>query len=65
MTRFTRSQRAAAIWLVALTVLLAAPRSARAEDCTSQFIQCMAENGGSTQCPHEYIACVSRSILLY
>jgi hypothetical protein len=65
MTRFRTLYRAAAVWPAALGLMLLAPLAAGAQDCTSQYIQCIAEHGGSTQCPHEYIACVSRTILEY
>jgi hypothetical protein len=65
MTRFATLTGAATCWLALLAGLLALPTAARAQDCTSDYIQCWVENGGSTQCIHEYIECVTTAILQY
>jgi hypothetical protein len=65
MNRITRLYPMAAVWLAALSVLLASPVAAYDWPCTDAYIQCLTENGGSTQCIHDTIDCVARAIVQY
>jgi hypothetical protein len=65
MTRFRKLPSVTAVWAAALTLLLAVPASARAQDCMAEYIQCWVDHGSSTQCLHDYIQCITRIIVHY
>jgi hypothetical protein len=68
-TRITGEARMATLWTpawaAALALLLAAPATARAEDCTANYVQCVMERSMSTECVHDYLDCTRGVIRWY
>lgn len=65
MIRFGKLITKATLSVAVGSALLGGATPARAEDCVARDIQCMIENGGSTQCLHEYIRCIAGQIRDY
>jgi hypothetical protein len=64
-TRIPRTPRGAALWAATAALLLAVPTTARAEDCTGNYVQCLMERSMSTECVHEYLDCTRGVIRWY
>jgi hypothetical protein len=63
--RTTRTPRAAAVGAATLALLLAAPTTARAEDCGASYAQCLMERTMNTDCVLDYLDCTRGVIRWY
>jgi hypothetical protein len=63
--RTLRTPRVAALWAATAALLLAVPTTARAEDCTGNYVQCLMERAMSTECVHDYLDCTRGVIRWY
>jgi hypothetical protein len=63
--RIRHTPRLAALWGATLALLLAVPATARAEDCTASYTQCLMERTLNTDCVHDYLDCTRGVIRWY
>jgi hypothetical protein len=68
ITRITGNARMATLWApawAATLALLAVPATARADDCTANYVQCTMERSTSTECVNDYLDCTRGVIRWY
>jgi hypothetical protein len=59
------THRVAALFGAAIALLLALPTTARAEDCTANYAQCLMERTMNTDCVNDYLDCTRGVIRWY
>jgi hypothetical protein len=63
--RTSHTPRVAALGVATAALLLALPATARAEDCTANYAQCLMERTMNTDCVHDYLDCARGVIRWY